>query len=157
MVEPFVFAHSRMPLAAEKTSCMKNSLSGVHAACRFTVMLILISLVAAADELPKQSLATTVSELDGEKQPVLYWAPESASQQPTPLFVFLHSWSADYTQDNSKWMVECVRRNWIWIHPNFRWPLPDWLVAAVRFQQRNTDRNRNRLPHITRRVLHNDR
>ena len=99
---------------------MKNQFSVVRAVCRFAAIFIALSLVAAAEELPKQSLAETVSKLDGEKQPILYWAPESASQQPTPLFVFLHSWSADYTQDNSKWMVECVRRNWIWIHPNFR-------------------------------------
>jgi dipeptidyl aminopeptidase/acylaminoacyl peptidase len=98
---------------------MKNVLSAIHAVCFFATSLCAISNLEA-DELPKQSRAETVSKLDGEKQPILYWAPESASQQPTPLFVFLHSWSADYTQDNSKWMVECVRRNWIWIHPNFR-------------------------------------
>ena len=110
----------RPPLAVEKKSCVKNLLTSVRAVCRFAAILVAVSRFAAADELPKQSLAETVSKLDGEKQPILYWAPESASKQPTPLFVFLHSWSADYTQDNSKWMVECVRRNWIWIHPNFR-------------------------------------
>jgi poly(3-hydroxybutyrate) depolymerase len=99
---------------------MKTLLSSVHAVCRLAAILVAVSHITAADELPKQSRAETVSKLDGEKQPILYWAPESASLQPTPLFVFLHSWSADYTQDNSKWMVECVRRNWIWIHPNFR-------------------------------------
>jgi pimeloyl-ACP methyl ester carboxylesterase len=98
---------------------MKNVLSAIHVLCLFATSFFVISHLSA-DELPKQSLAETVSKLDGEKQPILYWAPESASKQPTPLFVFLHSWSADYTQDNSKWMVECVRRNWIWIHPNFR-------------------------------------
>ena len=110
----------RPPLAVEKKSCVKNLLTSVRAVCLFAAILVAVSRFAAADELPKQSLAETVSKLDGEKQPILYWAPESASKQPTPLFVFLHSWSADYTQDNSKWMVECVRRNWIWIHPNFR-------------------------------------
>jgi pimeloyl-ACP methyl ester carboxylesterase len=110
----------RPPLVDEKICGMKNVCSNIPAVFLSAAILIATSILVAADELPKQSLATTVSELDGEKQPVLYWAPESASQQPTPLFVFLHSWSADYTQDNSKWMVECVRRNWIWIHPNFR-------------------------------------
>jgi len=75
---------------------------------------------AADAELPKQSLATTVSDLDGETQSLKYWAPDKAETIPTPLFVFLHSWSSDYQQDNSKWMAECVRRNWIWIHPDFR-------------------------------------
>lgn len=61
-----------------------------------------------------------VSSMDGEEQPVLYWAPPAAKQQPTPLFVFLHSWSGDFTQDNSKWLKVCQRENWIWLHPNFR-------------------------------------
>lgn len=99
---------------------MKKILANNYAVCVIAAILFATSSLTAADELPGQSLATTVSKLDGEKQPILYWAPESASKRPTPLFVFLHSWSADYTQDNSKWMVECVRRNWIWIHPNFR-------------------------------------
>ena len=99
---------------------MKNSTAAVLAVCLMVELWVVGATSVIADELPKQSLATTVSELDGEKQPILYWAPESASKEATPLFVFLHSWSADYTQDNSKWMIECVRRNWIWIHPNFR-------------------------------------
>ena len=107
-------------LVHEKTCGMKNLLNNIHAISLIAGLFLGMAGLAAADELPRQSLATTVSELDGEKQSVLYWAPESASQKSTPLFVFLHSWSADYTQDNSKWMVECVRRNWIWIHPNFR-------------------------------------
>ena len=112
LVRPFLFD--------EKICGMKNLLNNIHAITVVAGILVGFANSAAADDLPEQSLDTTVSELDGEKQPVLYWAPESASQQPTPLFVFLHSWSADYTQDNSKWMIECVRRNWIWIHPNFR-------------------------------------
>lgn len=73
-----------------------------------------------ADEAPKLALATTVSPLDGVEQPLLYWAPESASSQATPLLIFLHSWSSDYRQDNTKWLVECAQRNWIWVHPDFR-------------------------------------
>ncbi|MFO1003699.1 MAG: prolyl oligopeptidase family serine peptidase [Planctomycetaceae bacterium] len=99
---------------------MKNSTGNASAIFLTAALLIAWTSSVSADELPKQSPATTVSELDGEKQPILYWAPESASREATPLFIFLHSWSADYTQDNSKWMVECVRRNWIWLHPNFR-------------------------------------
>lgn len=99
---------------------MKKTFDDFRAISFIAGFLFASANVSLADELPGQSLATTVSPLDGEKQPILYWAPETAERQPTPLFVFLHSWSADYTQDNSKWMVECVRRNWIWIHPNFR-------------------------------------
>ncbi len=82
--------------------------------------LLFIVSTATADELPTQTTLETVSELDGETQPILCWAPSEAKSQPTPLFVFLHSWSSDYTQDNTKWFMECVKHRWIWLHPNFR-------------------------------------
>lgn len=89
--------------------------------------LAMIQAVAAAgsDEssetpLPKPLAAETISPLDGEKQPLLYWAPPEAKKQETPLFVFLHSWSSDYLQDNEKWLRTCVEHGWIWLHPNFR-------------------------------------
>ena len=73
-----------------------------------------------AAELPAVTRYDIPSSLDGKAQPVLAWAPENAAAQPTPLFVFLHSWSSDYTQDNSKWLRACAERGWIWLHPNFR-------------------------------------
>lgn len=73
-----------------------------------------------AAEMPRTVLGETVSSLDGERQPLLHWAPPNAADQPTPLLVFLHSWSSDYQQDNSKWLNACAARNWIWLHPNFR-------------------------------------
>ena len=73
----------------------------------------------AADS-PRTSRSETISSLDGERQPLLHWAPPNAADQPTPLLVFLHSWSSDYKQDNSKWLKACAARNWIWLHPNFR-------------------------------------
>ena len=82
--------------------------------------LLFIAGSATADELPTQTTLETVSKLDGETQPILCWAPSEAKSQPTPLFVFLHSWSSDYTQDNTKWFTECVKHRWIWLHPNFR-------------------------------------
>ncbi|MFN9719852.1 MAG: alpha/beta hydrolase family protein [Planctomycetota bacterium] len=78
------------------------------------------SVSVIADELPLQTTLETVSTLDGETQPILCWAPTEATSHPTPLFVFLHSWSSDYKQDNTKWLIECVRHRWIWLHPNFR-------------------------------------
>jgi hypothetical protein len=88
------------------------------------LLLLLVGLGSqfthAADELPQTEVAETISPLDGEKQPLLWWAPPTATTTETPLFVFLHSWSSDYLQDNSKWLRECVRHNWIWLHPNFR-------------------------------------
>jgi pimeloyl-ACP methyl ester carboxylesterase len=73
-----------------------------------------------AAEMPRTMSGETVSSLDGELQPLLHWAPPNAAGQPTPLLVFLHSWSSDYQQDNSKWLNACAARNWIWLHPNFR-------------------------------------
>ncbi|MFO0978384.1 MAG: prolyl oligopeptidase family serine peptidase [Planctomycetaceae bacterium] len=70
--------------------------------------------------VPRTIQAETISPLDGEKQPLLYWAPPEAMNKATPLFVFLHSWSSDYLQDNEKWLRACVEHRWIWLHPNFR-------------------------------------
>lgn len=75
---------------------------------------------APEDPLPALTRAETVSPLDGARQPILYWAPESAATTKTPLLVFLHSWSADFSQDNSKWLRPCIRHGWIWVHPDFR-------------------------------------
>lgn len=74
----------------------------------------------SVSNLPKLQLTTTKSRLDGASQPVTFWAPKNATKTPTPLFVFLHSWSSGYEQDNSKWLSEAVNRGWIFIHPDFR-------------------------------------
>ena len=73
-----------------------------------------------ADEVPTTQTDETISALDGERQMLLHWAPETAASEPTPMLVFLHSWSSDYRQDNSKWLTACAARNWIWLHPDFR-------------------------------------
>jgi len=74
----------------------------------------------AQSKLPALTSVLVDSTLDGEKQNVLYWAPETARTQPTPLFVFLHSWSGNYKQDNSKWQQQAMERGWIYVHPDFR-------------------------------------
>ncbi len=84
-------------------------------ACEFTEIV-----AASGSALPKQLSGQTVSSLDGAVQPLFYWAPEGAAERPTPLFVFLHSWSSDYRQDNSKWFAQAVKRGWIYVHPDFR-------------------------------------
>lgn len=75
---------------------------------------------ATAQPLPALQEIRIPSSLDGAAQPVRYWAPKAADQQPTALFVFLHSWSGDYKQDNSKWLKHAVQNGWIFLHPNFR-------------------------------------
>jgi len=88
------------------------------------VSAVLISLnpwsSLAAQELPPLKEITVRSSLDQEAQPVRLWVPAAAKTKPTPVLVFLHSWSGDYRQDNSKWLSEAVRREWIYLHPNFR-------------------------------------
>lgn len=100
--------------------------------CFLTVLASLLcaeSLAVSADpekkpKLPALIEATVNSTLDGEKQSVLYWAPKAASQgkTKTPLLVFLHSWSGNYKQDNSKWQKEAVDRGWVFLLPDFRGP-----------------------------------
>lgn len=60
------------------------------------------------------------SSLDRTLQPSLLWVPESKPNTAQPLFVFLHSWSGDYTQNNSAWLKQAKANNWIFLHPNFR-------------------------------------
>lgn len=74
----------------------------------------------ADDGLPPLQRIMVTSTRDGSRQPVLLWVPPQAAQKKTPLFVFLHSWSGDYRQNNAKWQREAVQRGWIYLHPNFR-------------------------------------
>lgn len=85
-----------------------------------TMLCCSFGSVCGSDPLPPLQKTSTTSALDGEVQTVTYWAPASATTAPTPLFVFLHSWSSGYEQDNSKWQAEAVKRGWIYIHPDFR-------------------------------------
>ena len=93
---------------------------------RIRIFLLAATLSAAAgngclaDEVPTTQTGETISAQDGERQMLLHWAPESAAREPTPMLVFLHSWSSDYLQDNSKWLTACAERHWIWLHPDFR-------------------------------------
>jgi hypothetical protein len=90
---------------------------------QFFVAFTLQSTIAfGADELPALTEIQITSSIDGTKQPSLLWAPESAKEKQAPLFVFLHSWSGNYKQNNSVWQAEAVNRGWIYLHPNFRGP-----------------------------------
>ncbi|MDA0835097.1 MAG: prolyl oligopeptidase family serine peptidase [Planctomycetota bacterium] len=71
----------------------------------------------AWDELTEVKI---VSSIDGTEQPSLYWTPEKIGAEPRPLLICLHTWSGDYTQNNSAWLNEAVHRGWLFIHPNFR-------------------------------------
>lgn len=85
---------------------------------------ITVSLVARAcadDPLPPMAELKLVSSVDGTKQPSLLWAPKSATQQPTPILVWLHSWSFNYRQkDALAYQTQALKRGWILLLPNFR-------------------------------------
>ncbi|QDT81674.1 Prolyl oligopeptidase family protein [Gimesia maris] len=77
--------------------------------------------VAEAKQKPARlKLIKVKSSLDDSLQPSMFWAPASAKTTPTPLFVFLHSWSGNYKQNNAKWLQEAEQRGWIYLHPDFR-------------------------------------
>lgn len=78
------------------------------------------SSVASAQQVPPLVEVRVKSSVDGTAQPSLIWGPQAALVKPTPMLVFLHSWSGDYRQKNRTWQFEAYRRGWIFLHPNFR-------------------------------------
>lgn len=101
---------------------MKLTLAGMgRAALAVLFSIFTISQCAAQSlEIPSLTEVHIESTIDQTPQPSLYWAPERARTESTPLLVFLHSWSGDYTQDRSPWLQEGVDREWLFIQPNFR-------------------------------------
>ncbi|MEX0727683.1 MAG: prolyl oligopeptidase family serine peptidase [Planctomycetaceae bacterium] len=86
-------------------------------------LLTFFNAAVADDGEPKWADLTKVeivSSADGTEQPSLVWVPENVGEQPRPLLICLHTWSGDYTQDNSPWLKEAVGRGWLFIHPHFR-------------------------------------
>lgn len=78
------------------------------------------TVAGGAEELPALAEIRVPNRADGTMQPSLMWAPEAAQRQPTPLLVFLHSWSGNYRQKNDAWRREAAVRGWIYLHPDFR-------------------------------------
>ncbi len=69
------------------------------------------SVCRGEDPLPMLEKISVTSSLDKTPQTSLLWAPESAREQPTPLLIWLHSWSADYRQEASlEYQKQAVRR-----------------------------------------------
>ena len=61
-----------------------------------------------------------ISKLDGTPQPALFWRAEG--DEPRPLVVALHTWSADLSQSWEPFRSRCEQRNWHCIYPLFRGP-----------------------------------
>lgn len=90
-----------------------------HCLTMMSIAFLACAVTAQSAELEQIGI---ISTLDSAKQPALFWAPESAKIEDTPLLVMLHSWSGDYTQDSTAWVDEAEQRGWIFIQPNFRGP-----------------------------------
>lgn len=80
---------------------------------------------------------TLASSLDGEPQTVKWWAPAEESARARPLFVFLHSWSGDYRQDNTRWLRHAARNGWVFVHPDFRGPNRSPKACGSRWARRD--------------------
>lgn len=79
-----------------------------------------IALGDVVDPLPRQLIRFT-STADGSQQEAILILPEStgSNDQPIPIVVSLHSWSADLNQRNA--LERLVHdRGWIYLFPNFR-------------------------------------
>ena len=64
---------------------------------------------------------TYTSSADNSRQPMMFYKPQTDDARP--LLVALHSWSADYRQQQSVIYAEwAIANDWIFIHPNFRGP-----------------------------------
>lgn len=87
----------------------------------FAVTAVLATNVQADEALPPLTEIGVTSSMDGTSQPSLLWAPETAKTKPTPLFIWLHSWSFNYHQKEClNYQKEAVKRGWIFLLPNFR-------------------------------------
>lgn len=136
-------------------SRVSRQFRSVASAVLAVASLACTSMTAAnADELPALAEIVVASSLDKTDQPSRLWVPNAAQREARPLLVLLHSWSGDYTQDNSRWQREAVKRDWIYLHPNFRGrndhpeacgsPLArqdildavEWVIAHCRVDQR---------------------
>lgn len=62
--------------------------------------------------------AKFTSSIDGTEQVTKAYLPDHTG--PKPLLVFLHSWSSDCEQDNTRWLELAKQRGWVFLQPNFR-------------------------------------
>lgn len=68
----------------------------------------------------EQYEVTFISKLDETRQPALFMP--ASGDEPRPLLVALHTWSADLTQSWEPFRSRCEQRNWHCIYPLFRGP-----------------------------------
>lgn len=78
------------------------------------------------DKESKLSEITYLCKADCSKQPALIW--KATGDEPRPLLVGLHTWSATYTIGYKNYESFCIENNWNFIFPQFRGP--NWNVDA---------------------------
>lgn len=92
--------------------------------------------------------------IDNTYQHAMFRAAEG--DEPRPLLVALHTWSANYQQDCSPYANVCKERNWHFIFPDFRGPnkTPDGcgsdkviqdIADAVAFAEKTVKVDKNRI------------
>lgn len=85
-----------------------------------TVLVFQLTIAPAAEPLDRQRIEFT-STADGSRQQAILILPDSDDRrdQPVPIVVSLHTWSADLNQRND--LERLVHdRGWIYLFPNFR-------------------------------------
>lgn len=71
--------------------------------------------------VPRAEVIRIRSSKDGAAQRAIFY--DSGSQEPRPLLVALHSWSASYLQNLDIPFAElAIANDWVFVHPDFRGP-----------------------------------
>ena len=96
-------------------------------AIAFLFFFFLIASPTFAAPAAKLADIKIKSSADGSMQPARWYSATPLAQNetlPRPLLVMLHTWSSDYKQGglSTEAFNQCVKRNWAYIHPNFRGP-----------------------------------
>ena len=86
-----------------------------------TVVIWFLACSGSADAWPPEVVTATFrSPADGSEQKTLLYTPPG--DEPVPLLVAFHTWSNDYTQNESPYAEWCIARGWALLHPDLRGP-----------------------------------
>ncbi len=85
---------------------------------------VVVLLICESLEAAELQTVQIKSSSDGKLQSARLFVPDDARKSPAPLLVVLHTWSGNYKQKGfvEECLVECERRGWSLVHPDFRGP-----------------------------------